>query len=139
MRGPVECGVEVMEPQVRLGRAGQVDGVAARVLVIAAVAVKQRMAWAGSPRSSADEPAIISISPWVTQYKTGASSGCDPRSSAARAWWSWRAQSRLLPALEWARAERAASIAAIFGVPVLATVLLAISSSATASWGSPVE
>lgn len=35
--GPVERGVEVVEPQVCLCRAGQVDGVAARVLVIAPV------------------------------------------------------------------------------------------------------
>jgi hypothetical protein len=97
------------------------------------------MAWAGSPRSSADDPAIISISPWVTQYRTGASLGCGPRSRAVRARWSWRAQSRLLPALEWARAERAASIAVIVGVPVLATVPLAVSSRATACWGCPVE
>jgi hypothetical protein len=34
--GPFERGVEVVEPQVRLGRAGQVDGMAARVLVITA-------------------------------------------------------------------------------------------------------
>ena len=34
VRAQVEYGVEVVEPEARPGRAGQVDGMAARVLVI---------------------------------------------------------------------------------------------------------
>jgi hypothetical protein len=50
--GPVERGAEVVEPQVRLCRAGQVDGVAARVLVIAPVVGGDRGIEAAESRSA---------------------------------------------------------------------------------------